>query len=87
MANAKKHSLVYKNLIDELATAGAKMIVISSWRNDFSAMVNLVLSVPVELAVFAMIKLSQRIAVETAIAKGLDPDNPPSLKKFVTRKI
>jgi len=81
-----KYSKIYKNIIKELNKAGAKVIVLAPLKVDYPADIIYELSGTNEIGAIGAVKLAQRIAVDTAVARGLDPDSPPTLKKFVTRE-
>lgn len=86
IAMQNQYEKIYNNLLKELKEAGAKTIIYSPIGRSYLSDINYNLPGTDDIIVFPGIKLSQRIAVETALAKGLNPDNPPTLKKFVARK-
>ena len=85
-AMQKEHERLFAGLLTELKEAGAKTIVCSPEHSSYDADIGIKLPGDGDSGIFSAVKLSQRLAVETAIVKGLNPDHPPTLKKFVKRK-
>ncbi|PIP33911.1 hypothetical protein COX69_04465 [Candidatus Falkowbacteria bacterium CG_4_10_14_0_2_um_filter_48_10] len=76
---------VYENLIREIRQAGARIISFSPLNLPLAADCNVEIPGPGDTAIFTAVKLLQRLAVETALARGLDPDQPAGLAKTVRR--
>ncbi len=85
LATQEKFKPLYDNILAEITAVGAKPVIYAPPEAEFKNGLSLPLPVAGELSLFASIKLSQRLAIETAVQKGLDPDNPPALTKFVKR--
>ena len=85
IAMQPKFQVLYENILAELKEVGAQPIVYAPSGTTYKNTVTFEFSGLEDLSIFSSIKLSQRLAVETALAKNLDPDNLPNLKKFVTR--
>ncbi len=74
----------YREFLQELKDSGAEVIVFSPESIDYSEESDKEISVSEGL--FPALKIVQRLATETAVEKGLDPDNPPNLSKHVEKE-
>ena len=74
----------YREFLQELGDSGAETIVFSPESIDYSEESDIEISVSEGL--FPALKTVQRLATETAVEKGLDPDNPPNLSKHVEKE-
>lgn len=74
----------YREFLHELDDSGAEVIVFSPENVDYSDRLNS--EIAVSEGLFPALKIVQRLAVDTAVEKGLDPDNPPNLSKHVEKE-
>ncbi|MFB6174531.1 MAG: SIS domain-containing protein [Candidatus Nanohalobium sp.] len=74
----------YREFLQELDDSGATTLVLSPESVSYRDVSEIEISVPEGL--FSALKVVQRLAVDTAMEKGLNPDNPPNLSKHVEKK-
>lgn len=75
---------VYREVVDDLRERGAIPLVVAPPGEDYGAPTRVTLSDAPETLLPAL-KVVQRLAVESAIERGYDPDSPPGLSKHVER--
>lgn len=85
-ATESVRSRLYDQIGRELTAAGASVIMIGGSPAMLSRTFRVLLPGRADLKLFAAIKVVHFLAWGLALAKGLDPDRPRALKKFVIRK-
>lgn len=73
---------VYEDLLVELDDAGAETLVVHPPSVEYVADVSV--EVPTGESVLPALKYVQRLTLAVALDRGLDPDNPPELSKYVS---